>query len=186
MDTFKLKALALAASKGPWRWELNEDSKSAQLVGGRPMFDKYVMDFARWGMGGAAPRFNDAIASGEYNIMERVEKYGAVVPGREHHANWFKDIDHPDAQWIAAANPATVLELISERDELRAEIEQMRADAGRYRWLRDEARAEYEERIFVTSDGHKDYYEPSGMYETELDDAVDKAIEKEKAEKDRP
>lgn len=59
-------------------------------------------------------------------------------------------------------------------------------DAERYRWLRDEARAEYEERIFVTSDGHKDYYEPSGIYETELDDAIDAAIDAHKARKEQP
>jgi hypothetical protein len=91
----------------------------------------------------------------------------------------YSDREIRGLEFCAAANPATVLELI-------AEVARLRADAGRYRWLRDEARAEYEERIFVTSDGHKDYYEPSGIYETELDDAVDKAIEKEKAEKDRP
>lgn len=25
------------------------------------------------------------------------------VPGREHHSDWFRDIDHPDARLIAAA-----------------------------------------------------------------------------------
>jgi hypothetical protein len=119
MDTDKLKALALAATPGPW-----ED--------------------------------------GGYTVYQ--------VGGEE----ICKHMSEEDSAYVAAACPATVLELI-------AEVERLRADAGRYRWLRDEARAEYEERIFVTSDGHKDYYEPSGMYETELDDAVDKAIEKEKA-----
>jgi hypothetical protein len=39
---------------GPWRWEFNAERKSVDLVGGRPMFDLTVMDFARWGMGNAA------------------------------------------------------------------------------------------------------------------------------------
>lgn len=115
-----LKKLAEAASPGAWRWEMNESSKSVALVGGRPAFDKTVMDFTRWGLNGAAPRFNDAVASGEYNIMERAEKYAAQVPGREHHANWFKTVTHPDAAFIAAANPAAIKELLSELTTLRA------------------------------------------------------------------
>ena len=112
IDLDKLEQVAAAASPGPWRWELNVKNKSVSLVGGKPTFDKTVMGFERWGMGRAAPNFNDAVASGEYNIMERVEKYGAAVPGREHHADWFKDVAHPDAQFIAQANPAVVLELV--------------------------------------------------------------------------
>jgi hypothetical protein len=61
--------------------------------------------------------------------------------------------------------------------ELIAEVERLRADAARYRWLRDKARLEYNERIFVTDDGHKDYYAPNSICESELDDAVDAAIE---------
>ena len=93
----------MSHTPGPWRWELNESSKSVSLVGGKPMFDKTVMDFRRYGTGGAAPSFNDAVATGEYNIMERCEVYGKLVSGREHHADWFKDISHPDAQLIADA-----------------------------------------------------------------------------------
>lgn len=92
-----------AHTPGPWRWELNEKSKNVALVGGRPRFDLTVMDFVRYGMGGAAPRFNDAVALGEFNVMERCEKFGVEVEGREHHADWFKDIRHPDARLIAAA-----------------------------------------------------------------------------------
>lgn len=88
---------------GPWRWELNEEFKSVALVGGKPRYDKTVMDFVRYGMGHAAPRFNDLIAGNQYNIMERCEKYGVTVQGREHHSRWFKDLSHPDARLIAAA-----------------------------------------------------------------------------------
>ena len=49
-------------------------------------------------------------------------------------------------------------------------------DAKRYRWLRDKARGEYEEQLFVTDDGHKDYYAPGGIYEHKLDAAVDLAM----------
>ncbi len=40
-------------TEGPWRWELSMQSKRLHLVGGRPQFDLTVMDFTRWGMGGA-------------------------------------------------------------------------------------------------------------------------------------
>ncbi len=84
---------------GPWRWEVNLKGRTVQLCGGlRPKYDLTVMGFARWGMGSAAPRFIDA-----RNIMHRCETMAVTVPGREHHADWFRTIDHPDARLIAAA-----------------------------------------------------------------------------------
>lgn len=91
---------------GPWRWELNKASKSVALLGGRPKFDKSVMCFERYGMSHAAPSFNNARLGEEgnlYNEMERCDKYGAIVQGREHHKDWFQEINHPDALLIAAA-----------------------------------------------------------------------------------
>ena len=35
--------------------------------------------------------------------MARAESFAVVAPGREHHASWFKLIDNPDANLIAAA-----------------------------------------------------------------------------------
>lgn len=88
---------------GPWRWELNEGYKQVYLCGGKPMFDLTVMDFVRYGMGGAAPRFNRTLTQPGINLMERVEHFACVVSGREHHADWFKSVQHPDALLIAAA-----------------------------------------------------------------------------------
>ncbi|MDQ6477834.1 hypothetical protein [Dyadobacter sp. LHD-138] len=87
---------------GPWRWEINEKHKNVQLCGGVPAFDLTVMDFARYGTGGAAPRFNKDIGGGLL-IMERAEQYSEEVEGRRHHASWFKTLNHPDANLIAAA-----------------------------------------------------------------------------------
>jgi len=87
---------------GPWRWELNLNSKELNLCGGRNPFDLTVMDFVRWGMGGAAPRFNVDYGN-DVQIMVRCETMGVPVEGRKHHANWFQDINHPDARLIAAA-----------------------------------------------------------------------------------
>lgn len=86
---------------GPWRWELNKHSKVIELCGGRPQFDKTVMDFERWGMGGAAPRFQDP--TDQHLLLTRAEHFAVVVPGREHHRSWFQGIDQPDANLIAAA-----------------------------------------------------------------------------------
>lgn len=87
----------------PWRWELNLKSKSAQLCGGDPKagfgaFDLTVVDFVRWGMNGAQPRFRN-----DHNIMIQAQGFGVAVVGREHHAAWFQDISHPDARFIVLA-----------------------------------------------------------------------------------
>ncbi|WP_081542589.1 hypothetical protein [Chromobacterium violaceum] len=91
---------------GPWRWEFNRKNRSIQLVGGRPQFDKTVMDFERWGMGGSCPRFNEKISGNELNIMTRVsdrKDWIAPFEGRAHHVEWCADVVHPDARLIAAA-----------------------------------------------------------------------------------
>lgn len=91
----------LKFTPGPWRWELNMKSKQVQLSGGNPKYDLTVMDFARWGMGGAAPRFREDVD--RMNIMHRCEKWAIPQSGREHHARWFQILDHPDSLLIQAA-----------------------------------------------------------------------------------
>ena len=91
---------------GPWRWEFNKDAKGVYLVGGKPKYDKTVMQFARWGMGRAVPLFNSAITGNEFNIMERlcdVPEWTEPFPGLEHHKSWRMDVTHPDARLMAAA-----------------------------------------------------------------------------------
>lgn len=87
---------------GPWRWELNERSKHINLCGGVPTYDKTVMDFVRWGMGGAMPRFR-ADYGGFHCVMEKVNTMGIPVPGREHHKGWFQNVNNPDALLISKA-----------------------------------------------------------------------------------
>ena len=93
---------------GPWRWEVNRQHKSVKLCGGPPKsgfgrYDLTVMDFSRYGMNGAAPVF----WHWDYNRMagepNRADALAVAVSGREHHADWFADIDHPDARLISAA-----------------------------------------------------------------------------------
>ena len=107
---------------GPWRWEINRTSKSIHLVGGRPRFDKTVMDFERWGMSRAAPRFNAEITGDEFNVMQRVcdrPDWIAPFPGRDHHADWCASVIHPDAMLIAAA-PDLLAMLVEAHDIIDA------------------------------------------------------------------
>jgi hypothetical protein len=86
---------------GPWRWEVNAKSRHVNLCGGKNPFDLIVVDFVRWGMNGAAPRFRTG--GDNLNVMKPVTDFAIPVAGREHHAKWFQDISHPDARLIAAA-----------------------------------------------------------------------------------
>jgi hypothetical protein len=89
---------------GPWRWEFNSTHKSVELCGGTPAFDKTVMDFTRWGMSGASPRFMGD--DGGFRILHRLQDrkdWIAAFSGREHHQHWFATVTHPDARLIAAA-----------------------------------------------------------------------------------
>lgn len=90
-----------AHTPGPWRWELNEKSKQLQLCGGESPFDLTVIDFDRWGMNGAVARFRADVRG--MNIMHHARDFAVIAPGREHHADWFKLLSHPDADLIAAS-----------------------------------------------------------------------------------
>lgn len=112
----ELERLAKAATPGPWRWEISLSARSVELCGGSPKsgfgaYDHSVMSFKRWGMGSAAPVFWSW--DGHLGHPQRADEVAVPVEGREHHATWFRQIDHPNAGYIAAANPATVLELIA-------------------------------------------------------------------------
>lgn len=95
---------------GPWRWEISLQSKYIQLCGGARPYDLIVMDFERWGMQGAAPRFLRPDKT-HGDLLEAARDYAAIVPGREHHKHWFQTINHPDANLIAAA-PDLLLSLM--------------------------------------------------------------------------
>jgi len=90
---------------GPWRWEFSQQNRQLQLVGGRPQFDLTIIDFARWGMGGATMRLRDTAHDG-MNLMYRVHERQDWItpePGRKHHKHWHQLLTHPDAQLIEAA-----------------------------------------------------------------------------------
>lgn len=96
------------STKGPWMWKLDLTNRDVQILGGVPKYDLTVIDFVRWGMNSAAPRFREDVAG--MNIMHRCDEHAQVVPGREHHSHWFQTLDHPDARLIADA-PLLLAEL---------------------------------------------------------------------------
>lgn len=92
---------------GPWRFEINLKGKAMSLCGGKPLYDKHVLGFERFGMQNGQCSFTVA----EEGYMQPAAKLTCIIPGREHHENWFRGIKHPDAQLIEAApDLATALE----------------------------------------------------------------------------
>lgn len=93
---------------GPWRWEVNRKHKTVKLCGGPPKrgfgrYDLTVLSFSRYGMAGAAPVFWNWNMERWVGKPERADALAIEVEGREHHFDWFADVNHPDARLIAAA-----------------------------------------------------------------------------------
>lgn len=55
------------------------------------------MDFSRWGMRGASPRFPVA------GLMRRVDSLAKDIPGQEHNNSWNQTTAHPNALIMALA-----------------------------------------------------------------------------------
>ena len=104
---------------GPWRWEVNRKHKTVNLCGGPPKhgFGRYnltVLSFRRYGMNGAAPVFWNWNMERWVSKPQRADELASEVEGREHHADWFAEVNHPDARLIAAA-PELLEALIQSR-----------------------------------------------------------------------
>ena len=111
MNLKEIRERVKKATKGPWRWDVNLNGKYVELESSNGWGD-IVLNFVRWGMGGAGIRFNVG------GIMVRCddERLAKVIPGREHHASWARVIDHPDASFIAHAR-TDVPELLDALEE---------------------------------------------------------------------
>ena len=117
----EIKARASAATPGPWRWRGNIDNRQIWLQTPR-MYGMTIMDFERWGMQQAVPRF--AVDG----LMYKAD--GMVVYEVAPNATTRKDpsvyraditaIRHPDAEFIAASR-ADVDWLVAEIERLRAQ-----------------------------------------------------------------
>ena len=125
-DTTEIRAQMAALdghTPGPWDWEVSRSSRQVELCGGKNAHDLTVMSFVRWGMNKAAPVF----WFWRGNVSDEPKRADALAtpaPGREHHADWFQRIDHPDARLIAAAPDmrATILALRAEVERLRTAL----------------------------------------------------------------
>jgi hypothetical protein len=102
---------------GPWRWEINPRLRRVELMGGTPRYDLAVMTFERWGMNSATPCFNTEISAGNLNVMVKAEKLSVPAEGRGHHSDWFRVLNHPDAELIARAP-----DLLKENESLTSEL----------------------------------------------------------------
>jgi hypothetical protein len=125
MTDAELKKLGEAATPGPWEWFGNTKMHEVYLATtdrGRV----FVMDFARWGMRDAQPRFqvrlNDEPGSGIMRTLgELAETEHPLGPKFEvSYRRQFVGIGHPDASFIAAANPAVVLSLLARIERMEA------------------------------------------------------------------
>lgn len=81
-------------SARPWKWVVNPKHHSVELSEGG--YGASVLRFRRWGMGGATPLF------AVNGMMLEAHKLAVPEPGREHHADWWRVIDHPVARQIEA------------------------------------------------------------------------------------
>jgi hypothetical protein len=149
VDIQKLKALAEAATPGPWT--VSEEHESASFQG-------YVAgDADGW-----------------------IAIFGTA------------NQDADNADYVAAANPAAVLELIADveanrherevvcanYDQLKAENEELRKDAERYQWLRDNASLILDRKIaYQAETGFIKFDTMPARSETET--AIDAAMSKE-------
>ncbi|WP_244434343.1 hypothetical protein [Agrobacterium tumefaciens] len=129
----EIKKALEGVTPGPWKWFGNASSNSVYLAtthSGR----RYVMDFVRWGMKGAQPRFQperggmvDAKDLLQFEVGDRdiVGMDAAKKDGSVYRYD-VRGIDCPDARYIAAVNPAAISELISTLESLQRENEELR------------------------------------------------------------
>lgn len=123
------EALSAKATPGPWFWNVSLKSKHVVLEShNRGGMLEIVMSFARWGMGGAKPLFLDQVKC----LLVDSDKLTVKVPKREHHADWFQTIDHPDANFMAESR-TLVPTLAAHVKRLAGEVERMDATIERLR-----------------------------------------------------
>lgn len=135
-----VRKLCEEATPGPWQWFGNTNHHEVYLATtdrGRV----FVMDFARWGMSSAQPRFQVALngrddsgvmrSVGEMAKNEEMSK-PAVPFGPLFEAPYrkqFTGIGHPDARFIAASR-TLVPQLLALVEEQAKEVERLRAIAS--------------------------------------------------------
>ena len=87
----------LGIREAPWSWKVNESSKSVSLHSHSNGGYK-IMDFVRWGMQAAQPRFCEPDG-----IMHDALELSIDIEGQEHNSSWNKTLKNNGAQLISAA-----------------------------------------------------------------------------------
>jgi hypothetical protein len=120
------KALAEAATPGPWHWFGNTKTNQIGLGWWRKGWGRCtVMDFTRWGMQSAQPRFSDQGSMMHDASGMAVWEVNRVATNPKDPSLYRHDvvgIRHPDAEFIAAAREA-VPALLADNQRLRDGIE---------------------------------------------------------------
>lgn len=118
VDLDERERKAKAATPGPWKWFGNTKMHSVYLAtvhNGR----RFIMDFERWGMSQAQPRFQTdhrMVKLSEFAALESRLGPQFEVP----HRRDFAGIGHPDAEHIADNSPDVILKYIARIRELEA------------------------------------------------------------------
>ncbi len=117
------RALVDACPAGPWHWLCDPGTRRIRIEGPPRVFGPWfetVVDFCRYGMSGAAPRFRryDPAEDGP-GEMVRADLGSVPIPGREHHADWARKIVHPVGRLMVEAR-TLIPELLDEVEWWRA------------------------------------------------------------------
>jgi hypothetical protein len=117
----EIRAARAAASPGPWAWSGDTSNNRLYLSCWIPGWGRTtVMDFVRWGMASAQPRFRDG------NMMSKAAEHAVWEVAREAthrddqrlYRHDVVGVRNADARFIAAA-PGYVDDLLAEVDRLR-------------------------------------------------------------------
>ena len=115
----QLRALAEGATPGPWGWFGHR--RGPMYLATKHHGRRFVMEFIRQGMQGAQPMFQvyDDPEHPSWGRMVEASKMAVLEVAPLDYRDDIVDIDNPDARWIAAADPTTILALIDELETLR-------------------------------------------------------------------
>jgi len=131
----EIRKRAEAAAPGPWHWAGNTDVRHIYLANWQPGRGRcVVMDFARWGMQGAQPRFVTDWLFVKDTESLAVYEVAPAATSRKDSRVYRGDIvglRHPDAEFIAHSR-GDVDFLLAEVDRLRAALAESEQRAAAY------------------------------------------------------
>lgn len=123
----EIRARAEAATPGPWGWRGNTEVRDLRLSALHSGL-LTVMDFTRWGMQRARPRFalEGVMHDGDELVTYEVHRLGWTRAEEKPYRADVDGIAHPDAEFIARAR-MDVPALLAEVERLRAQVETLTA-----------------------------------------------------------